>query len=220
MGESPTTPRRRSALVRASEEGDTVQVGLPSEVTNTPPPANLELVASRVAAIARQKAHTEGYAQGLEDGRAAAKAEMLAAVSEISRLVANLDVERIDLVQDAHAELLATSLACAEEIVGEEIRRNPRAIEGVVTRVLRTVAARRTLTIELAPAQASLLLTLWSEERPDAFASGRWRVVPVDDLEASDVRVRFENGYLDGRLSVRMQELRQALLESAQNFHE
>lgn len=210
--ESPvvTQPVRRDGAVvlgRPRLADVTARPTVPVEV--------VERTAEAAMAVARERGRAEGLAEGRAAGQAQGLAEVETLLHQANDLVAGIQQTRAQLLIDERAEIIASVLAVAEELVGEALERDPRMIERIVSKVLADVERERELVIEMAPPQRALLIELWERDAPEPYRKGRWRIEASPDLGPRDVRIRFANGYLDGRLSVRLEQIRRTLLAAA-----
>lgn len=204
------------------DKADPVRVGSPRAEAGGVPLADAEAAIRRSSAVAHERAREQGYQAGYQEGLAQGhKAGRDAAqelVGEAASLIAAIDSGRSQLLADEKAEILGTVLACVEELIGDPgLANSPKLIESIVLKVLSTVERDRQLEIELALPQAALLRSHWVTNAPPAYQDQKWRIKDAADLHPTDVRIRFSNGELDGRLSVRLSELRETLLASARS---
>lgn len=110
------------------------------------------------------------------------------------------------------SELVRLAVAAAKRIIGEEIRSNPSAILNTVREVVRSAGRQRGLTIQVNPAQESIVaaqtenLRILSHGAPDLTISGNASVEEGGCIVETDI------GRIDARLSTQLTALEQALM--------
>ncbi len=129
-----------------------------------------------------------------EQGRESAELEAATLIVEAARI-------RDAALQDRRSQLVELALRCAHELVRAELTLAPEKIELIAEHVLE--GARRAHEVELRvhPSEVSYLADLRGV-----------RVLGDERLTPGDCVVSSELGVLDGRLTVRIEAIKKALL--------
>lgn len=143
-------------------------------------------------------AREEGYAAGLEEGRAAAKKELderLARLDALCTAVAR-PLTQFDDATEREMALLATVIA--RRVVGRELQLDPSLIELAVREAAAALpSATRELRVWVNPSDLDLLHALAAEEQ-------NWRFAANPALSRGDCVLESERSRLDARVSTRL----------------
>jgi flagellar biosynthesis/type III secretory pathway protein FliH len=162
--------------------------------------AEAEAAAHREAARAEILAwHAEAEARGLEAGRALAAATLLRA-----------EAVRDRALRLADDELVGLAVELARRLVGQALRDQPAAVRGMARAALQAARGRRRAILRLHPASAACLRAE-AGELADLAGLPAVEVVGDPALSPGDALVETEAGTVDGRLEVRLADLRRAL---------
>lgn len=147
------------------------------------------------------EARAEGYARGLEEGRAAARREQEARVRELEALLDALAPAFAPLDEAAERELAQLAVAIARQLVRRELRQHPDEVIGVVRAALAALpSSTRHVRVHLHPDDARLV-----REHLAAPESGRaWEIVEDPLLTRGGCRVASEVSRVDARLETRL----------------
>jgi flagellar biosynthesis/type III secretory pathway protein FliH len=153
----------------------------------------------REAARRREEAAREGHAAGL--ARAAA-------------VLLQAEARRDERLAAAEADAVELGLEVARRLLGRSLALDAGAVRGAAEGALAAVRGRRRATLRLHPAAAQALAR---ESGPLAALAALPAVEVVADpaLGPGDAVVETEAGAVDGRLEVRLEAMRRALLEAA-----
>lgn len=197
-GEAAAWPRRRisAAAWQAGERAEAILEDARAEA------AALRRDAEREAGLVREAAAREGHAEGLARGAAA-----------LLRAQARWD-ERL---AGAEAEVAELGLEVARRLLAQGLELDPAAVRAAAAAVLQAARGRRRAALRLHPAAAEALGRqaggLEALARQAALPS--LELVPDPSLEPGDAVVETDAGVVDGRVAVRLEAMRRALLEAA-----
>jgi flagellar assembly protein FliH len=202
------------------------QVNTASEIRRVPDPAQ-ELARARrkadaVIASARQEAEKmrqegfvegkaagrrQGFEEGQERGFQAGMAEAADILRAARDVLAAAERAKAEALAAASPEIVELALAIAGKLVHKEIAGDPDYLPRLVSDALERLSESKTVTVRVSarhPGQAESVAAL------NELAEGIQ--VQIDEqLAPGDCVVETEEGLLDGRLSVRLKSIRQAL---------
>jgi type III secretion protein L len=197
-------PRRRisAAEWQAGERAEAIVADARAEA------AALRRDGERESARAREVAAGEGRAEGL---------------AQAAAVLLRAEARRDALLAGAEAEVVELALEVARRLLGRSLALEPAEVRSAAAAALQAARGRRRATLRLHPAAAAALR---SEAGPLASLAGLaaqpgqpgqpvLELVPDPALDPGDVVVETEAGVVDGRLSVRLEAMRRALLEAA-----
>jgi flagellar biosynthesis/type III secretory pathway protein FliH len=135
-----------------------------------PPPGSATRradAASRAAAIVaaaeadaeriRDAARAQGYAEGLEAGRAAARSELQPGLAALADTVAGLRALKAQAVDDVEHHAAELAIHVAERVVAGTVAVEPERILDVIRGALRTIVERERLVIFVNPADLDIV---------------------------------------------------------------
>lgn len=162
-----------------------------------------------------RRAYEEAYARGLEEGRAAGKAEYDKEIERLQAEMARLQeaVDALAQVCDALAEpmkdvdaqveteLTHLALAVARQLVRRELRIDPAQVIAIIRETIGLLpAAAREVRVHLHPDDAAVV-----RERLAATGTERaWSVVEDPVMTRGGCRVTTEHAHIDARLETRI----------------
>lgn len=162
-----------------------------------------------------RRAYEEAYARGLEEGRAAGKAEYDKEIERLHAEMARLQeaVDALAQVCDALAEpmkdvdaqveteLTHLALAVARQLVRRELRIDPAQVIAIIRETIGLLpAAARDVRVHLHPDDAAVV-----RERLAATGTERaWSVVEDPVMTRGGCRVTTEHAHIDARLETRI----------------
>lgn len=174
--------------------------------TKTPPP-NLRTL--RQLEDVEQRAREDGYAAGLAEGRAAAKAELSAHVARIEAIVAALAAPFQNLDAAVESELVLLATTAATRIVRHELSIAPERILGAVQGALAALPAyARNVKLFLAPDDAALV----REHLAPGTSGHAWDIVEDASLTRGGCRVMADTSQVDATLETRLATIIDAML--------
>ncbi len=87
----------------------------------------------------KEEARSEGYAQGLKEGRQAAAAEQQTNNEEVRGVLTRVEQYRQSLYQTLESDVLSLSMDVAEKIVNIEIDRNDQVFKDIIKKAIASI---------------------------------------------------------------------------------
>jgi flagellar assembly protein FliH len=157
-------------------------------------------------AAAEQVARERGYADGLQAGREAARAELQQSVARLEALLEAMARPLQSLDEATECELARLAALVARRVVAHELRTQPeRVVQAVHAAVAALPAATRQLQVYLQPDDLALV-------RDAGCADAHWELLSDATLARGDCRLESEHSSLDARVETRLASLVDALL--------
>jgi flagellar assembly protein FliH len=157
-------------------------------------------------AVARESAVAEGFAAGLEEGRAIGLAEYAALLQRLQASVDEIVQHRAVLGEAYRREVVELALATAEALVQREVAGGD-AIAGLVDQALGVLGADDPVTLRVSAADAERLQP-WQEAQ-----ARPWLTVEIDaDLAEGDLRATAATGSVESSMERRIARVRQLVL--------
>lgn len=166
------------------------------------------IVGRRVSEAERLAAERTQFAKGYEDGMAAARKEIDAAVAKLRARVAHLDsiigslarpFEQLDAEVEQQLTLLA--LTVGKQMVRRELRTDPSQIITVIREsVGRLPAAARDVRVQLHPDDAAVVRELLAQPSSERA----WSIVEDPALARGGCVVKTDISQIDARLDARL----------------
>lgn len=218
----PPEPR----LFFASEEEEVVEeVGMEPEekarliVTHAMEEAEkIRMEVAKQGAELKERAQQEGYAQGYQEGRAAAVAELEEEQAEIGRLLTEAEEGYKRRIWESEGEIL--KLACD---IAEEISRASLSVQhddwiGMVREAIGHVAGAKELLLRVSSQDEEVLKGNLTAIRDVLTESAPIRIEVDPNLKPGDLWVESNIGQVDARITQQVRnifnELRAAVAES------
>jgi len=178
------------------------------DATPFDPEADVRVLRERLARERDEvlaRAHDDGYAQGLAEGRATLEAELDSLEAVLQSLRASLDRQVagaediiVDIAFEALGRMLGTALVTREGAVA------------AVREVLGTIGEREQLTVRVAPGDYELVLG--ARTQLAAGDDGRMLdIVPDERVALGGCLVETAGGTLDGRLETQLARIVETL---------
>lgn len=179
----------------------------------------------RILAAARE----EGYAVGLEEGRAAGRAEALeearAAVAAVLAEAESLRAEALRLHREAvevrdraldglQETVVQLVMETARRVLRREVSMQPEEIVRIAAGLVAEAREQDELTLLVSPGDAVLLEGQKDELRAGLRATQRLRIVPDAAVEPGGAVLETPGGTWDARLESQLQVLEAALREA------
>lgn len=158
-------------------------------------------------AVAREAAFAEGFAAGLEEGRATGQAEYAAAIARLQASVEEIVQHRAVLGEAYRREAVELALAAAEALVQRELAEGSAAIVGLVDQALEVLGVDDPVTLRVCARDAERLQP-WLEAQTRATVT-----VEIDgDLAEGDLRAASPSGSVESSMERRIARVRQLVL--------
>jgi len=163
----------------------------------------------RVAKI-ESESRTQGFEQGVGDGRAAAQAEMDEMLETMRGLVEMARVERHKIIETAEPEIVRLSLAVAERILNQHVALDSGAVLENVRSALARLVNRETVTVRVNPADIETM-----RHHRDKLMSmndiDNLRVIEDQRVDRGGVVIETDAGTIDAKISTQLREARRLL---------
>jgi flagellar assembly protein FliH len=162
--------------------------------------------ANRLEAEAKQR----GYDDGMNDGRAAAQAEMDEMMATMRGLIEMARAERHKIIESAEPELVRLSVAIAERVLHAHVAVEPGAVLEIVRSAISRIVDRETITVRVNPAD----LELMREHRDQLMAMNdvdNMRLIEDQRVDRGGVVVETEAGTVDAKLTTQLREVRRLM---------
>jgi flagellar assembly protein FliH len=181
------------------------------EPSDPPPrdaPARLLAQARAQAGALHAQARAEGYAAGLEQGRAEGAEQMRQALAALGEVLAEMEAIRSETAAAVERDAIDLALALAGKILAATLEVRPAAVVDVVQGALRRVGGARGVVIFVNPADLEVVQAALGELGP---ASG---MAPLDVQAEQRVArggalVRTSDGEVDVQVATQLERARE-----------
>lgn len=165
----------------------------------------------------REKAHSEGYAAGFEQGRLAGLGEGRKQCSILTEQLASLAREfRVELSradEQLAREVLDLALDVAKAVLKSGLEARPELVIPVVREAIRYLPAiQQPATLHLHPDDASLV----KDNLLDELAQADWRILEDPTLERGGCHVETASNKIDASIATRWQRIARAMGTSSE----
>ncbi len=213
--------------LRTLEAKRPVSAEEPAAVDHRPPapsPEEMRQEALRIVAAAiqeaenlKQKAFTEAFQQGREEGLAAAREQMAALIAEAREVLSSAGKIRGEIIRSAEPQVLELALLLAETLLHAKLAIDRRAILGVVAEALAQVAGEEAVMVRVNPDDYAVC-----RDHRDSFPGfldddTGLRFIFDESIPRGSCRVQSKNGQVESILKDRFEILKRALLGEAEN---
>ncbi len=138
------------------------------------------------------------------------------ALDPISTAVEALRLTSARLAEQARSDVLELAFVIAKRILESELQASPEPLFALVRSAIRRLGEARQIRVRLSPLDAAAVEeALAQQELPDLLVA-QVKVVADPGLERGDCVVESELGRVDGRLDVRLSELKRAIGPAAE----
>jgi flagellar biosynthesis/type III secretory pathway protein FliH len=211
-------------ILHPLQESVAAESDRPEGVVAVPPEALVAVAQQRAAeviAAAQQQAETlehearaQGLARGQEEGKEAAKQELLPALVTCAQMGQSLIVLEEQLIARFTPQLVGLALEIAEKVIGKQVEADPQLVASVLERARAELPQARFVRICLHPLDHSLL----AELRPDLVLMGEQggrtvEMAAAEEIARGGCRVETEMGVVDATIPTQMQEIRRQMLD-------
>lgn len=175
-----------------------------SEATKVEEAKELELLSCEALENIREQARAEGYQQGLDEGRAAVKAQ----AETFFQLAQKLDLTAQQLESELAPQVLDLALDLAKHILRSELTLKPKHLIGLVQDMVKALPLpTHHPKLHVHPEDVELIHTYLSGElEPLGF-----KVQPDPRLNRGDCIIETNQSQLDATLKTRWQQLTKSL---------
>lgn len=199
---SALLPREYLAAARRWEL-DSFDPAARRAASQAPAPAAQLPTAAQLEQI-HQQAQAEGYAAGLEEGRAT----IARTASQLDALIQGMECALQSLDQSVTEELLALAAEVARRVVGDALQLKPELVVSVVREALRELSqTRQERVLALHPLDATLV----REHLGARLAPPAWQIIEDAQLARGGCRIESAGGEVDATLATRWRRVLAAL---------
>ena len=162
--------------------------------------AGIDLEALELAARER------GRADGLQEGREAARGELEQSLARLDALFVAIARPLQSLDEATEREMARLAMVVARRVIAHELRTDPSLIQRAVHEAVAALpSAARDVRVHLHPEDLALLRELNA-------ADAQWELLPDPALSRGDCRLETGNSRLDARVETRLASLADAVL--------
>ncbi len=169
--------------------------------------------AQQEAEAIRARAYEEGYAQGLEEGRAAASAQMKALASNLEAILSSLEKLRPAVLKHLEPEIVGLVQGALEAITRTPGLIPPSHLKSVIAAALKLLEGEGRLTIRLNPGDLQALKDLEASISTYTDSSRQLILVADEELGPGDCVVEGLSAQVDATLAQRREAVFRALEE-------
>ncbi len=157
--------------------------------------------------VIRRQAEAEGYAKGMENGRA----EIQRRVARLQEVLDLLERPLRDVNRETLEQLTELSVSVARAVVQQELTLQPSLVCTLVEHALGFIQldSGRHLRILLNPADVPLLREHLSNWQPDC----QWSLVPDEHLQRGQCLLNTGHSTVDGSVDARLEAVLAQLIE-------
>ena len=172
----------------------------------------LELMqdAERRANELHETAKSQGFEQGVSDGRAAASAEMDEMLETMRGLIEMARAERHKIIEGAEPEIVRLAVAIAERILAQHIAVDRETVIEMTRSAVGRLVSRETVTVRVNPGDIELM----REHRDRIMAMNAidsMRIIEDQRVDRGGVVLETEAGTIDAKVSTQLREVRRLL---------
>ena len=149
------------------------------------------------------KAREEAFAQGLAEGREAARAEMEAKIARLEALANTLDSGRREVFERCASDVATAVTHIAQNVVQRELLVDSTGVEALVIDVLGHVQAQDELVIRVAPEDEQLLQSALPSLMERLGRDSTFRIQSDPDLHPGGARIETQMGSIDASVETR-----------------
>ncbi|MBO8162454.1 MAG: flagellar assembly protein FliH [Brevibacillus sp.] len=170
---------------------------------------------AELAEQVRRDAHAEGFAQGRDEGRAAAREEEQEHIQKARDVLEKAHLDKEEIISEAEPFLVGLSVEIAKKVIGEELRASPEKIVSMVQNVLRRSRVHGQITLCVNHRHYH-----WVEEHRSQFLAlldGEAELIVLPDYSVHDdgCVIRTPFGSVDARIDTQLTEIKHALMSIA-----
>jgi flagellar assembly protein FliH len=147
------------------------------------------------------EAYKEAFAQGLDEGREAGRAEVAAQVERLQGMFYDLTKPFKELDEEVERELLTLAMALARQIVRRELKADPTHIIGIIREAMTKLpVAARDVRVHLHPEDAAVV----RQNLAPTESERAWQIVEDPVMARGGCRVTTVTSRIDARLETRL----------------
>lgn len=167
--------------------------------------------AAEQATVIQHDAYREGRDHGYADGQAAARAELLDALSLVQRVAADAKSIRDRMLIHAEREIVELVIGAVRTVLGEQVRLDSSLVLDTVERALSRAGSLNVVRIRVNPADHEVVATGLVSRIGDTAAA--WSVTADGAIGVGGCIIDTVAGEIDARLDAQLGEVARALRE-------
>ncbi|PKM06137.1 MAG: flagellar assembly protein FliH [Gammaproteobacteria bacterium HGW-Gammaproteobacteria-4] len=155
------------------------------------------------------QAREEGHAQGLLEGRAAAKLELTQQVARLTAILGALARPLDDVDVEVEQDIAQLAMAVARQLIRRELKTSPDEVIASVREALAALpAAARDVRVSVHPDDALLIRSHLGE----AHAAGSWQLLDDPLISRGGCVINTDHSRIDARVETRLARVVGAVL--------
>lgn len=166
--------------------------------------------AEQRAAQIEAAAKSAGFEQGVNDGRAAAQAEMDEMIETMRGLIDMARIERHKIIEGAEPEIVRLSVAIAERILHAHVALDPTTVLDMTRSAITRLVNRETVTVRVNPSDIELM----REHRDQLMMMNdidNMRLIEDQRVDRGGVVIETEAGTIDAKVTTQLREVRRLM---------
>jgi flagellar assembly protein FliH len=172
-------------------------------------PANSNMATVGGLVDLQAEAHKEAFAQGLEEGRQAGRAEIRALVERLAGMFHDLAKPFEVLDAEVERELLTLAMALARQIVRRELKSDPTQIIGIIREAIAALpVAARDVRVHLHPEDAAVV----RDNLAPTESERAWNMIEDPVMARGGCQITTATSRIDARLETRLASILSELL--------
>jgi flagellar assembly protein FliH len=172
-------------------------------------PANTNMATVGGLVDLQAEAHKEAFAQGLEEGRQAGRAEIRALVERLAGMFHDLAKPFEALDAEVERELLTLAMALARQIVRRELKSDPTQIIGIIREAIAALpVAARDVRVHLHPEDAAVV----RDNLAPTESERAWNMIEDPVMARGGCQITTATSRIDARLETRLGSILSELL--------
>lgn len=160
-----------------------------------------------------EAAKSEGFKQGLEEGRQQGYTECLDLINFSKTVVDSSKQDYLNKIESAEKTILHLGIKVAEKIIGLKLEEDEETFLAVVKRALKEAREYREIRLHVSPKHYDLLLSQKEELLAIFPLETDLYIYPDDEIQENGCIIESANGRIDASIDSQLQELKQKLLE-------
>ncbi|MDD5089022.1 MAG: FliH/SctL family protein [bacterium] len=157
------------------------------------------------------------FAEGCEQGRREAAAELTRGLELLAQYAAILQAEKSEVAARAEQQSLDLAFALARKIVSEELATRPEAYQAVVRQALLQVVGCERVALRVHPDDWNYLNTIQADLESRFQGGAELSIRPDENVERGGCLIETEQGTLDAQIGSQLATLRSGLAESSES---
>lgn len=163
----------------------------------------------------RKTAYDEGYTEGYEKGLAEAKRQLEEELDKARDIVKSSYIAKQQVIREAEPFLVQLSVDIAEKVIARQVELDETVIVDMVQRALDHCNATGSITVFVKPERFPLVQGAREELKRYVNGNQELKIVPDRMIESDGCIIRSQQGSVDARVDVQLNQIRKTLMEVA-----